>query len=88
MTRGEGLLLKIENGALAAPPQVKIVVSKKVAKRAVERNRIRRVLRDAAKKEFGRSEYGKNFVLIVLPGLDLRSARETVHHLFLKALRR
>jgi len=87
MTREDGLLLKIENGAQAARPQIKIVVSKKVAKRAVERNRIRRVLRDAAKKELGSAEQGRDFVLIALPGLDLKGARETVRHLFLKASR-
>jgi len=86
--REDGLLLKRENRELASSPQVRIVVSKKVARLAVKRNRIRRVLREATRKELEGAGPEKKFVLIVLPEFDLQNAREIVRRLFLKASRR
>ena len=72
-SREGGLLLKVGSG--------------QVAKLAVRRNRIRRVLREAAKKELELLGEGKDFVLIVLPGFEppkMKEAQVLLHRLFNK----
>jgi len=82
-----GLLLKVSASTNTAF-HIGIVVSKKVAKQAVKRNRIRRVLREAAQKEMSSFKKNWDLVLIVLPGFELpdfKEAQKTLHHLFQKA---
>lgn len=65
-----------------------IVVSKKVAKQAVVRNRIRRVLRAALSAQAEAIKKGVQAVLIVLPGFEEKGAQELrtqVHRLLQKA---
>ena len=86
--REDGLVLKTSAGLLGKTVGLRIVVSKKVAKQAVRRNRIRRVLREAIKKEQGLIRGRHDFVLIVLPGFELPDFQETqsiVHRLLQKA---
>jgi ribonuclease P protein component len=85
--RQKGLLLKV-GASREGVSRVGIVVSKKVAKQAVRRNRIRRVLREAVKREFEVREPRADIVLIVLPEFELSEAKEAeraVHQLFQKA---
>jgi len=65
-----------------------IVVSKRVAKKAVERNRIRRLLSEVltTKQDSFKSPY--DIVLVALPGFslkDLHEAQSIIEKLFLKA---
>lgn len=86
-SREGGLLLKVGSGQPGAAPRLGIVVSKKVAKLAVRRNRIRRVLREAARKELELMGEGKDFVLIVLPGFEppkMKEVQALLHRLFNK----
>lgn len=83
----DGLLLKVSTSTDAVL-RIGIVVSKKVAKHAVRRNRIRRVLREATQKESSSFKEGRNLVLIVLPGFELpdfKEAQKILHRLFQKA---
>jgi len=85
--REDGLLLKVgvrKNTDL----RLGVVVSKKVEKLAVRRNRIRRVLREAAKGEIELMKGKRNLALIVLPGFELPSFQEVkrmLHRLLRKA---
>ncbi|HEY4509363.1 MAG TPA: ribonuclease P protein component [Candidatus Paceibacterota bacterium] len=74
--REDGLLLKV-GAQKSSASRLGIVVSKKVEKLAVRRNRIRRVLREASREEMGLVGGGRDLVLIVLPGFDLSSFQET-----------
>lgn len=82
-----GLVLRV--GKLEGiSPRLGIVVSKKVSKQAVQRNRIRRILREAARKEMQQMKGGMDLVLIVRPGIAIEGAREAqeiLHKLFQKA---
>ena len=82
-----GLLLKV-SALTDEVSHIGIVVSKKVAKQAVRRNRIRRVLREAAQKEMSSFKKNWDLALIVLPGFELpdfKEAQKTLHRLFQKA---
>jgi ribonuclease P protein component len=91
-SRGKGfsagnLLLKI-NSPNENKIRFGIVISKKVAKQAVTRNRIRRVLKEALRQEQGRIIKGVEAVLVVLPGFQdqgVVEARKALRHLFQKA---
>jgi len=67
--------------------RIGIIVSKKVAKKAVERNRIRRILSEALRTHIKKVKQGQDIVIVVLPGFSLRGtkdAEKTVHILFKK----
>lgn len=74
--REGGLLLKVGAQKNTAS-RLGVVVSKKVERLAVRRNRIRRVLREASKEDLGLMEGGQDLVLVVLPGFELPSFQET-----------
>lgn len=85
----DGLLLKI-GGRAGDVSRLGIVVSKKVAKEATRRNRIRRLLREAARAELPSLPQGTDLVIMVLPGVQLRGtkeARQKLQQLFRKAAR-
>ncbi|MBI1984905.1 MAG: ribonuclease P protein component [Candidatus Wildermuthbacteria bacterium] len=66
-----------------------VVVSKKVAMKAVKRNRIRRILREALRKTLPLVKQNVDAVLVVLPQFQARSlkeAAEAVQGLLRKAL--
>jgi len=85
--RESGLLLKkgsFEGDAV----RVSIIVSKKVAKRAVRRNKIRRLLSEAIRGELENTKTGVDIALVVLPGFEvttLEDMKKRVHELFQKA---
>lgn len=53
-----------------------IIISNKVSKRAVERNRIKRIIRDFFKKEIEDLKIGKDVVIIVFPNEANKSKAE------------
>jgi len=61
------------------------IISQKVSKRAVVRNRIRRRLVEAIKKEEGNIKKGIDVVVVVLPGADKKlfpGIRENIRTIF------
>jgi len=65
-----------------------IVVSKRVTKKAVERNHIRRLLSEAIKERQDSLQGSYDVVLVALPGFslkDLHEAQIIIEKLFLKA---
>ena len=74
--RADGLLLKV-GARKNTVSRLGVVVSKKVEKLAVRRNRIRRVLKEASREELGVMRGGQDLMLIVLPGFELPSFQET-----------
>lgn len=53
-----------------------IIISAKVSKKAVERNRIRRIIREEIKKVIQKINLGKDFVFIVNPEASQFSPKE------------
>ncbi|MCH8244579.1 ribonuclease P protein component [Patescibacteria group bacterium] len=65
-----------------------IVVSKSVAKKAVDRNRLRRLLSEALRAQQDSFKSPYDIVLVALPGFslkDLHEAQSIIEKLFLKA---
>ena len=73
--REDGLLLKV-GAQKSTASRLRVVISKKVDKLAVRRNRMKRVLREAVREELGLMKGGPDLVLIVLPGFVLPSFQE------------
>ena len=85
--RGIGLLVAYGIRG-EGPAKIGIVVSKKTARQAVARNRIRRVLREIARQELPRLKPGVDIVVIALPEFnaeDFTKAQKEVQKLFIKA---
>ncbi len=61
------------------------VVSQKVSKKAVQRNKIRRFLREEVRKRMAQVEKGFDCILVVLPGLKLETAEGTLNDLLKQA---
>ncbi len=84
----EGRLLLKVGAHKNTASRLGVVVSKKVAKQAVRRNYIRRVLKEALRGERESMNGGQDFVLIVLPGFEPQSFQEVkkiIHQLLRKA---
>ena len=67
--------------------RIGIIVSKKVAKKAVDRNRIRRILSEGVRTHIHKIKQGRDIVMVVLPGFNLqgtKDAEKTVYTLFKK----
>lgn len=65
-----------------------IVISKTVAKKAVDRNRMRRLLTEALKTKQGSLKGSYDIILVALPGFslkDLSEAKSSIENLFHKA---
>ncbi|MBI2452731.1 MAG: ribonuclease P protein component [Parcubacteria group bacterium] len=72
LRKGQGvkrksLLLKIEMQPTLSPPRFAVVVSRKVSKRSTVRNKIRRRILEALRRETG-SIKGVRCVVMALPG--------------------
>lgn len=72
----EGRLLLRVGERKSTASRLGVVVSKKVEKLAVRRNRMKRVLREAVREELRLVKGGQDLVLIVLPGFVLPSFQE------------
>jgi len=72
----DGLLVKVRKAG-QNQPRLGIVVSKKVAKKAVTRNRIRRVLGEAIRPHMDKIRTPVDIVVVVLPGFRLGESQDT-----------
>lgn len=84
----EGQLLLKARASGAKVSRVGIVVSKKIAKQAVARNRMRRMIAQAIQRELGRVKTGADIVVVVLPGFELTNLedlRQKIQKLLRKA---
>ena len=70
------LILKIVSNDLEES-RFGFIVSQKVSKKAVLRNKVKRRLRDIIQKNIVKIKKGVDIVLIVLPGLEKKSFLET-----------
>ncbi|MBU1015191.1 ribonuclease P protein component [Patescibacteria group bacterium] len=73
--RADGLVAKTLPTP-GVPTRFGVVVSKKVAKEAVKRNRIRRLLREALRKNLGGIKEGYAVALLVLPNFQPQTSKE------------
>ncbi|MDP4007113.1 MAG: ribonuclease P protein component [bacterium] len=84
----EGKLLLKAKPSKGQVSRFGIVISKSVAKKAVERNRMRRLLKEALSAQQNSLQSPHDIVLIALPGLSLHSLKEAedyIEKLFSKA---
>lgn len=61
------------------------VVSQKVSKKAVQRNKIRRYLREKVRTQMDKIKKGFDCVLVVFPGFKIKGAEDELRFLFKKA---
>ena len=92
LTKGKGFRengLFLKTGSFPGETaRFSIIVSKKVAKQAVRRNRIRRVLGEAIRQELDHVKSGTDIALVVLPGFevtDYQDVQKKIHTLLQKA---
>lgn len=67
-----------------------IIISSKVSKKAVERNRLRRIIREEIKKILLNTSTGQDFIIIVRPeanALPTAEIRLIINNLFKKAVK-
>ena len=76
--REDGLFFKVQKGK-GGTSRVGIVVSKKVSKKAVERNRIRRIIQEQMRKQVGEVKYGIDGVIVVLPEFKETTPQALAH---------
>jgi ribonuclease P protein component len=84
---GAKIYLKINNNNLEQS-RFGFIVSKKVSKKAVVRNKTKRRLREIIRTNLAEIKKGIDVVTIVLPGFeknDFQRTKETVNNLFQKA---
>ena len=84
----EGKLLLKAKASQKSTSRFGIVISKSVAKKAVDRNRMRRLLSEAIRGKQGSFKSPHDVVLVALPGFslkDLHEAQGIIEKLFLKA---
>ena len=85
--REDGLFFKMQQRGEGAP-RLGVVVSKKVSKKAVDRNRIRRVIQAQAREHMKRMKDGVDGVIVVLPEFRETTPRglaQVINTLFTKA---
>lgn len=61
------------------------VVSQKVSKKAVQRNKIKRYLREKVRLEMAKVKKGLDCVLVVFPGFTIEGAEDSLNILLSKA---
>lgn len=80
------LYLKIRNNNLKST-RFGFVVSKKFSKKAVERNKIKRRLRELVRTKLAEIKKGIDMIIVVMPGAenDFQKLEKTIDKLFKKA---
>lgn len=78
------LYLKIKENNLEQP-RFGFAVGKKFSVKAVERNKIKRKLREVVKKEIPNFKKKVDAVIVVMPGLKEKEIEKTIKKLFLRA---
>ena len=73
--RRKSLLLKIETQPKSSPPRFAVVVGRKVSKKATVRNKIRRRILEALRRELGGIK-GVRCVVVALPGSAILSFKD------------
>ncbi|MBI2577293.1 MAG: ribonuclease P protein component [Candidatus Wildermuthbacteria bacterium] len=73
--RSEGIVVRRKENQFPFS-RFAVVVSKKVSKKAVERNQIRRFLSEAIRKRISEINNGWDIVIIALPGLSIKTEEE------------
>lgn len=79
--------LKLVSNSLTES-RVGIIISAKVSKKAVERNRLRRIIREKVKNFLNQTKIGQDFVFIVHPEankLEAKEIRLIINNLLVKA---
>lgn len=85
--REDFLVLKVKENNLSKI-RVGFLVSKEISKKAVQRNKIRRRLRELIRLRLGKIKESHDIVFIALPGLEKKNFQQmanTVDKIFLKA---
>ena len=85
--REGGLFFKVQKGK-EGPSRLGIVVSKKVSKKAVDRNRIRRIIQEQIRAVMKEVKPGIDGVIVVLPEFHETTPQalaQVIHKLFTKA---
>ena len=77
----EGFLILKVNSNPFPTSRFAFVVSQKVSKKAVVRNKIRRRLKELIRVKTSKIKKGKDFVFIALPGLEKQKPLETEENL-------
>ena len=84
---GVKIYLKINNNNLEQS-RFGFIVSKKISRKAVVRNRIKRRLREIVRANLADIKKGVDVVIVVLPGFeknDFQTTKEAVNNLFQRA---
>lgn len=71
-----------------SPVRIGISISKKVAKRAVDRNRVKRLVKEVVRQWIGQLPSGQDVVIIARSAsveLNYRQTEQSLHHLFTKS---
>ena len=71
--RGQGLFMKVKE-TKSPHTRIAVVVSKKVARLATQRNRLKRLMREATKQQ--KIKEGFDVVIIALPGIKMNNIKE------------
>ena len=85
--REDFLVLKTRKNDLSKI-RVGLLVSKKISKKAVQRNKVRRRLKELVKLKLEKLKEGQDIIFIALPGLEKKNFQQmenTVDKIFLKA---
>ena len=86
--RKDFLFLKVLKKEEESEPKFGFVVSQKISKKAVLRNKAKRKLREIVRKRIKKIKKGVDGVLVALPGIEKKSFKElerTIIELFEKA---
>lgn len=84
--QGDKIFMKVRPNKEGAV-RIGIIVSKKVAKKAVDRNRIRRILSEGIRAHIHKIKQGRDIVIVVLPGFGLKGTKDaerTIYTFFKK----
>ncbi len=84
---GTGIYLKVRENNLEQS-RFGFVISKKVSKKAVVRNKIKRRLREVVRIDISEIKRGVDVVVVVLPGFEknnFQTVKEKINNLFRKA---
>lgn len=72
----DGLALKTAKNNLNQS-RFAFLVSKKISKKASQRNKIKRRLREIIKKQLAEIKKGRDYLIITLPGIEKKDQKET-----------
>jgi ribonuclease P protein component len=80
------LLLKVIENKSDLPPKFSVVAPLKISKKTTQRNRLKRLMREALRREIGNVKKGVQAIFIALPEIQDKDL-ETIHDLIDKLLK-